>query len=223
LIFNLTLDRHDNNNDTFSGDDNKEADSFSASEKQYMKRDRFISTILAVSFAPLAFGAQNLKNSPRSERGFKINAGEGRIQGHIKLKGVNSNILDLKISGKDTNGDLAIFEQTSISQGRGTPLHVHHLQDEIFYVIEGEYYFQVGGEKYSLNVGDSIFLPRKVPHAWTQVSEKGKMMLTFQPAGKMEEFFVTMAALKNEPTIEEIAKIFAENEMQVVGPPLKII
>jgi len=141
----------------------------------------------------------------------------------MKLKGVNSNILDLKVSGRDTNGNLAIFEQTSISQGRGTPLHVHYFQDEIFYVIDGEYYFQVGDEKYHLSFGDSIFLPRKVPHAWTQVSEKGKLTITFQPAGKMEEFFITMAGLKDEPTTEEVARIFAENEMKVVGPPLKLI
>jgi len=31
-----------------------------------------------------------------------------------------------------------------------------------------------------------------------------------------------MAALKDEPTADEIAKIFADNEMQIVGPPLKI-
>jgi hypothetical protein len=54
------------------------------------------------------------------------------------------------------------------------------------------------------------------------VSEKGKMTVSFQPAGKMEEFFVTIAGLKDEPSDEEIAKIFAENEMQIVGPPLKI-
>jgi quercetin dioxygenase-like cupin family protein len=156
------------------------------------------------------------------KKGFKINAGEGRIHGHMVLKGVNSNILDLKLSGKDTNGDLAIFEQTSISQGRGTPLHVHHFQDEVFYVVDGEYYFQVGEDKYHLNTGDSIFLPKKVQHAWTQVSEKGKMTVTFQPAGKMEEFFVTMAGLKEEPTAAQIAQIFIDNDMQVVGPPLKI-
>jgi hypothetical protein len=62
----------------------------------------------------------------------------------------------------------------------------------------------------------------KVPHAWTQVSGKGKMAVIFQPAGKMEMFFLTVASLEKEPTPEEIAKIFVENEMQVVGPPLKI-
>lgn len=130
-------------------------------------------------------------------------------------------VLFLKISGSDTDGALAIFEQTSLSQGKGTPLHIHHSQDEIFYVIEGSYKFQVGNDKFDLTTGDTVFLPRKVAHAWTQVSEKGKMTVIMQPAGKLENFFVTMAALDHEPSQQEIAKIFSDNEMQVVGPPLQ--
>jgi quercetin dioxygenase-like cupin family protein len=101
-------------------------------------------------------------------------------------------------------------------------MHIHYFQDEIFYVLEGEYYFQVGEDKYNLNVGDSIFLPRNVPHAWTQITEKGKMTVVLQPAGKLEEFFVAMAALESEPTNDEIAKVFTNHDMQVVGPPLII-
>ena len=48
------------------------------------------------------------------------------------------------------------------------------------------------------------------------------MIVTVQPAGKLEDFFVTMAALNREPDKEEIAKIFSKNEMRVVGPPLKL-
>lgn len=175
-----------------------------------------------IASAPLASLAQVKKQIQRKEKPFKIGAGEGRIHGHIQLKGVNQNILDVKISGSDTDGDLAIFEQTSLSQGRGTPLHVHLSQDEIFYVLEGSYRFKVGDEIFNLGVGESIFLPRNVPHAWTQVSEKGKMTVILQPAGKLENFFVTMAALDHEPTAEEVAQIFAANDMKVMGPPLKL-
>lgn len=185
-----------------------------------MKRRKFIQTTLAV--APMAAVTQLPTNGDRSPKGFKANAGEGRYHGHMQLKGVNSNVLDVKVSGKDTNGDLAIFEQTSLSPKRGTPLHIHPNQDEIFQVQQGEYLFQVGEDKYQLKTGDSIFLPRKVAHAWTQVSERGKMTVILQPAGKLEEFFVTMAALEKEPTPAEIAKIFADNDMQIVGPPLKV-
>ena len=186
-----------------------------------MKRNKFITSILAVLSAPI-FAFAKLPWKGTKQNGFKIAAGEGRIYGHIKLKGVNSNMVDVKISGSDTNGELAIFEQTSLSQGKGTPLHIHHSQDEIFYIIEGKYKFQVGEDKYNMTTGDSIFLPRQIPHAWTQVSDKGKMNVIMQPAGKLENFFVRMAALDHEPSKEEIAKIFAENDMQVVGPPLKV-
>jgi quercetin dioxygenase-like cupin family protein len=187
-----------------------------------MKRNSFVTALLGITSAPFFSWADIKRAFSRSEKGFKISAGEGRIHGHIQLKGVNANILDVKISGSDTDGDLAIFEQTSLSQGMGTPLHIHPAQDEVFYVIDGSYRFLVGGAKYDLKTGESIFLPRKVPHAWTQVSEKGKMVVILQPAGKLESFFVTMAGMDHQPTPAEVAKVFTDNDMQVVGPPLKL-
>ena len=186
-----------------------------------MKRNKFLANLAALALTPAALYS-NVKNFLRSPKGFKIKAGEGRKHGHLQLKGVNSNVLDVKISGSDTDGDLAIFEQTSLSQGRGTPLHVHPIQDEIFYVIEGNYRFKVGDDMYELAGGESIFLPRAVPHAWSQLSPKGRMIVIMQPAGKLEDFFVTMSKMDHEPTQEEVAKVFAANEMKVVGPPLKI-
>ena len=187
-----------------------------------MKRTNFIASLFS-GFAMPFLGYANIKNLfSRDNKGFKVKVDEGRFHGHIKLKGVNSNILDVKISGKDTDGSFAMFQQTSLSQGKGTPLHVHPLQDEVFFVIEGSYYFQISEDKYTLSTGESIFLPRNVPHAWTQVSEKGKMNVIFQPAGKLEEFFLTMSNLDREPTSQEMAKIFLDCEMKIVGSPIKI-
>jgi len=181
-----------------------------------MIRKNFLLTTLSI--LPLSLlGKVKTEFFTATDKGFKINSGEGRLHGHLRLKGVNANILDVKVSGTDTGGALAIFEQTSLSKGKGTPLHIHHSQEEVFYVIEGLYYFQVGDEKFKLSEGESIFLPRKVPHAWTQLSEKGKMTVTLQPAGKLEDFFVTMASLDHEPNQEEIRKIFSDNDMEVVG------
>jgi hypothetical protein len=53
-------------------------------------------------------------------------------------------ILDIKISGADTENDLAVFEQTGLTPNGGPPLHIHPYQDEWFYVIANEirrYYF----------------------------------------------------------------------------------
>lgn len=162
-----------------------------------------------------------IKGSVFSEKkGFKVNAGEGKWHGHLILKGVNSNVIDVKVSGKDTNGALAIFEQTGLSPKRGTPLHIHPFQDEIFKIIEGEYHFQCGEDRHQLKAGDTIYLPRNVPHAWTQISEKGKTNVIVQPAGKLEEFFVAIATFEGEPTKEQVEKMFSDNEMKVVGPPM---
>ncbi|RYY58810.1 MAG: cupin domain-containing protein, partial [Chitinophagaceae bacterium] len=111
-----------------------------------------------------AIGFSRVMDFIRPRNGsFKAAAGEGRLHGHLRLKGVNSNVLDVKVSGSDTEGGLAFFEQTSLSQGRGTPYHVHESQDEIFYVLEGAYKFKVGEKIYELEKGESIFLPRQVP------------------------------------------------------------
>lgn len=186
-----------------------------------MQRKNFILTTLAAF--PLSVFA-NIKSivNFRTGKGFKVASGEARFGTHYKMKGVTLNVLDIKISGKDTEDDLAVFEQTGLTPKGGPPLHIHPNQDEWFYVVEGEYLFQVGENKFSMKPGDTIFLPRKVQHAFIQLSEKGKMIVSYLPAGKMEDFFAVTDSWTSPPTKEEIAKVFAEHDMQVVGPPLKV-
>lgn len=160
--------------------------------------------------------------SPLPGKGFKVKANEARFGIHFKMKGVTLNLLDLKISGADTDGQLAVFEQTGFTPHGGPPLHIHPFQDEWFYVMEGEYRFQVGTDHYELKAGDTIFLPRKVQHAFVQLTEKGKMIVSYLPAGKMESFFKTTNDWITPPTQDEIVKVFADHDMTVVGPPLRI-
>ena len=186
-----------------------------------MKRRNFLS--IALAFLPITLLAQIKRDIiTRTTKGFKIGKGEARFGKHYKMKGVTSNTLDIKISGNDTNGDLAVFEQTGLTPNGGPPLHIHFFQDEWFYIVKGEYLFQVGEDKHSMKAGDTIFLPRNVPHAFIQLTEKGKMIVSYLPAGKMEAFFKVTDAWSSPPSVEEIANIFREHDMKVVGPPLKI-
>lgn len=157
----------------------------------------------------------------RTREGFKVSAGEARFGKHYTMKGVTLNTLDIKISSLDTDSDLAVFEQTGLTPKGGPPLHIHPFQDEWFYVVDGEYLFQVGDERYQLQKGDTIFLPRNVQHAFIQLTEAGKMIVSYLPAGKMEAFFKVTNEWTAPPTKEEIAKVFEEHEMKIVGPPLK--
>ena len=155
-------------------------------------------------------------------KGFKIARGEGRIHGHIQTRGRLPGVVDLKVSGSDNEGSLAVFEQTVLAKGAGVPLHFHPEQDEMFYVLDGSFRFKVGEEQFDLSIGDSIFLPRKIPHAWVLLSEKGTTHVLVQPAGKLEDFFVRLNGIDHSPTPEEVAKISAECGMTIVGPPLRL-
>jgi quercetin dioxygenase-like cupin family protein len=186
-----------------------------------MKRGKFIFCALAV-FPLSAFSKISTRIMTRTANGFKVNSGEARFNGHYKMKGVTLNVLDIKISSKDTDGELAVFEQNGFTPKGGPPLHIHPYQDEFFYIIEGEYLFQVGDDKYQMKPGDTIFLPRNVRHAFVQLTEQGKVIVSYMPAGKMEDFFKTTDSWTSPPTKEEIAKVFEDHDMKIVGPPLKV-
>lgn len=186
-----------------------------------MKRGKFILTALAI--IPItAFAKLTTKIMTRTSKGFKVNSGEARFGIHYKMKGVTLNVLDIKISSKDTDGELAVFEQNGFTPKGGPPLHIHLYQDEFFYIVEGEYLFQVADEKYKMKSGDTIFLPRNVPHTFVQSTDKGKVIVLYMPAGKMEDFFKITDSWTSPPTLKEIEKVFEDHDMKVVGPPLKV-
>lgn len=182
-----------------------------------MERKKFILTGLSAAVL-LALG-NTAEAAVSTEKPFKISAGQGRFGESFLYKGKNPN--DIKISGKDTNDQMAMFEYTGYEK-TGPSLHVHFYQDEIFYITEGNYRFVVGNETLMMNPGDTIFLPRNIPHTWIQLSDKGKLVYFVQPAGKAEEFFRTMNNLKHAPSKEETDKIHEACGMKVIGPPLTL-
>jgi quercetin 2,3-dioxygenase len=136
--------------------------------------------------------------------------------------GTGPTIARCKLSGKDTNGALAIFGGEVKGAG-GVPLHVHLAQDEWWYVLEGEHLFQVGDRKFHARAGDAVFGPRGVPHSPRQLTERGAVLTAFQPAGTMEAFFhELMAAAQKDarlrPPPATMAAIFEAHGMKIVGP-----
>ena len=182
-----------------------------------MQRRKFILASIATVPAVEVLAESVLVETTENKKGVVVKAGQSRFGEQTKIGGLSPN--DIKISTKDTDGQLAVFEYVGKERG-GPPLHIHPKQDEIFFILEGEYLFQVGEDKHQLKAGDTIFLPRNVPHTFAQLTETGKMFFFFQPAGKMEDFFRKIGGMKSVPTPEEGAKVFAEHEMKVVGPPL---
>ena len=84
------------------------------------------------------------------------------------------------------------FSQIEVDdpRGSGPPLHLHHNEDETFYVLEGDVTFLVGEERIDLEAGDYLFGPRGVAHAYVVRSERARMLVTASPGG-IEQVFVS--------------------------------
>ena len=123
---------------------------------------------------------------------------------------------DIKVSGRDTGGALLMIDTVRLGRG-GPPLHLHHHQDEFFIVEEGTFRVRIGALDYDLEPGDFAFGPRGVPHAFVNLSETGRLLVGFQPAGTMEAFF---SHPMTDPRSEAFRTLSEEHGMRVVGPPL---
>ena len=150
--------------------------------------------------------------------GFSVAAGKDRFDEQVKLGGEPN---DCKVSSRDTGGAMCVFEFTGT---HGGPRHLHHDQDEWIYVIDGEFIFELGAQPFRVNAGESIFIPRKVPHAWSSArGEPGRVIDVYQPAGTMEEFFRKVGKYHSPPihevlSAEEIWRLFLDHGMDVFGP-----
>lgn len=146
-----------------------------------------------------------------------VSSGADRAGEDLRIWGLIP--LQVKVATADTDGALFLFEHADMGPG-GPPRHLHHDQDEWFYVVDGEFEFEVGDDAFTLRPGDSLLAPRRVPHVWACVAEKGTLLLGVQPAGSLEAFFRATCELDGPPSMEETARLFAAHGMEVVGPPL---
>ena len=159
------------------------------------------------------------------EEGSKIHAahyvpaGRDRFRGQREIR-LTRTLIDIKVSTLDTDGALSVAEITSLQKG-GPARHLHHEQDEWFYVVEGEYVIEVGEERYEPGPGDSVLAPRKVAHVWAHVGEgTGRLIAALQPAGEIEAFLEELAKLGSTPAREELGRVFSWHGMELMGPPL---
>ena len=130
--------------------------------------------------------------------------------------------LTILIPGAATNGGFAIFEDV-VAPGIGPGRHIHKLQDEVFFVLEGTFDIEIGGQLYRAGPGDVAFVPRGEVHAFKNIgTAPGRLRYTFTPAGDTEALFRAFyEAAQSERLTPDIMSEIAEKHDQVfVGPPL---
>lgn len=162
-------------------------------------------------------------SAPDSSRPFLLGPGEGEafwsLGGRFAIK-VGSDLVD---------GRLALVE-ASLDRGGEPPLHIHHREDEIFYVVDGQLTFHVGGERLTAASGALAFAPRGIAHAFTVDVEPSRVLVLTSPAGF--EAFVRARGVPAvgdvpppglaPPDSSEAREIQERFGIEIIGPPRRI-
>lgn len=134
-------------------------------------------------------------------------------------RGLGVSVIAFKVVPSDNSG-LLILENTFHAKG-GPARHLHTDQEEWFYAVEGEFVIEIGLERLRLYPGDSLMAPRQVPHVWAHVGDgQGRMLIAFNPAGKMEAFFREVTKADAMPPQDPA--LWRAHGMELLGPPLRV-
>jgi quercetin dioxygenase-like cupin family protein len=148
-----------------------------------------------------------------------IRAGEGEARWWFAA------LAEIKASAADTDGQLTIVEVTE-PPGAQAPLHVHHREDEGFWILEGEVTFQVGDVTIAARAGDFAWGPRDVPHRYTVGPDGCRMLFLLTPAG-FEDLVRDMSepaaertlppASDGAPDMERVARVAQAYGCELLG------
>ncbi|MDQ3810372.1 MAG: quercetin 2,3-dioxygenase [Chloroflexota bacterium] len=108
-------------------------------------------------------------------------------------------LAEVKATAADTGGQMTILEITE-PPNKEAPLHVHHKEEEGFWILEGSATFQVGDHTIEARAGDYLLGPRDIPHRYTTGPDGCRMLFIFTPGG-FEELLRAISAPAERRTL----------------------
>lgn len=137
------------------------------------------------------------------------------------------NHMTIKARAADTGGAYGLLE-SRIRAGSGPPMHVHHAEDEAFWVLAGTLRVVCGDREVRAGAGSFVFLPRDVPHTFQVTPDADAHVLTLMSPGGGEQFFVDGGApaehaglpAHNVSDIPTLIRAAAACDSEILGPPL---
>lgn len=132
--------------------------------------------------------------------------------GEGKTLWVAGDLVTLKMVGNDTDGAFLLGEEFS-PPGGGPPPHIHHREDEMFCVLEGEYEFLVGERTIRAGARSVVYGPRNLPHAFKNVGTTPARMLAFVTPAGFEGF---LEEVGEEATEQSSSPSFGQEEIELL-------
>jgi mannose-6-phosphate isomerase-like protein (cupin superfamily) len=138
-----------------------------------------------------------------------------------------SNRMTIKATAESTGGAYGLVESL-VAPGFSPPLHVHHREDEAFWVLDGELSMRCGDRTFRAGAGSFVFLPREVPHTFVVESQTPARMLTLLSPGGGEGLFIEGGRPAEHdglppatpPDIEALKRVSERYGSEIVGPPM---
>ena len=148
---------------------------------------------------------------------FALHRGEG-----TPLQTPTGDTVYVKTTTAGTRGSMSVLELV-VAAKSGPALHSHVREDEVWYVLEGEFRFKAGDAMFWVAEGGMAFGPRCLPHSFQNVGEAtGRLLILTAPSGA-ERFFEDYDRHLPGPVEEDVLSAVARaNWIQFVGPPLAV-
>ena len=100
-----------------------------------------------------------------------------------------------------------------MAPGSEPPPHVHSREDELFYVLDGEFDVYAGKEAFKAKTGECVFLPKFEPHAFLIRSSRLRVLTLFTPAG-LEEAFRGMSSPAQYLNVPPVALSYSTADLK---------
>ncbi|MGH2473613.1 MAG: quercetin 2,3-dioxygenase [Candidatus Limnocylindria bacterium] len=132
----------------------------------------------------------------------------------------------MKVTEKDGGGRFALVEALAF-RATEPPLHIHHNEDEAWYIVDGQMTFYVGDDVLEAREGSFVYAPRGIAHTFTVDVEPTRVLVFASPAG-FERFAMELGdpATTDEPPVglavpspDVLAPVAERYGIEVIGPP----
>lgn len=124
----------------------------------------------------------------------------------------------LRATAETTNGSFGLVENV-LPPGFASPYHTHHLEDEAFYVLEGDMAFVCSGQWTMAKAGTYLFGPRNIPHGFKVLGDKPARLLLLCAPGGFEQFVLDMAEpTPAPPDMAKLMAVAAKYKIDIHGP-----
>lgn len=120
----------------------------------------------------------------QAQEALAVASGQGEARWWVGM------LAEIKATAGSTGGGLTLVEITC-GPGYQAPLHVHHREDEGFWVLDGRVTFHVGDASVQAGPGDYAYGPRNVPHRFDAGDEGCRMLFILTPGGLDELIMAT--------------------------------